>query len=233
MTRSSSQTRTSPFYVKTQEALQAKEYVEASKQRDADGVGSRLKAAADDARKAAEKKGSEYIDSVTGGDADKAPRGRYNKDGKQQPLEGVAAVGGSRQDKTPAKENETEDYHEAETELNSILKKSPSTSPFPFPLSAPNPQLTPPPQSSSSPKPTARTPARPNTSSSKSTTSSPRPTSSSSTSTPSASSSKRSSPTPPAAGPCLTSWSSARASAAATRCRSSTRQTPCSIPSGR
>ncbi|KAL1597817.1 hypothetical protein SLS60_008304 [Paraconiothyrium brasiliense] len=125
MTRSSSQTRTSPFYIKTQEALQAKDYMEASKQRDADGVGSRLKAAADDAKKAAEKKGQEYVDSVTGGDSDKAPRGRYNKEGKQQPLEGVAAVGGRTQDKTPPKENETEDYHEAEVELNTILKKSP------------------------------------------------------------------------------------------------------------
>jgi hypothetical protein len=128
ITRSDSQTRTSPFYVKTQEALQAKEYVEASKQRDAVGVGSRLKAAADDARKAAEKKDQEFVDSVTGGDADKAPRGRYsNKDGKQQPIEGVAAVGGRTQDKTPPKENETEEYHEAEVELNAILKKSPST----------------------------------------------------------------------------------------------------------
>ncbi|KAF1965333.1 glutaredoxin [Bimuria novae-zelandiae CBS 107.79] len=125
MTRSGSQTRTSPFYVKTQEALQEREYMEASKQRDADGVGSRLKAAADDARKSAEKKSSEYIESVTGGDADKAPRGRYNKDGKQQPLEGVAAVGGDRKHKAPAQENETEDYHEAELELNDILKKSP------------------------------------------------------------------------------------------------------------
>lgn len=129
-TRSSSQTRTSPFYVKTQEALQSKEYEEASKQRDAVGVGSRLKAAADDAKKAAEKKGSDYIDSVTGGDSDKVPRGRYNKEGKQQPIEGVAVVGGSRQDKEPAKENETEDYHEAEIELNSILKKSPSKPPL-------------------------------------------------------------------------------------------------------
>ncbi|KAJ4301763.1 hypothetical protein N0V90_003857 [Kalmusia sp. IMI 367209] len=125
MTRSSSQTRTSPFYVKTQEALQAKDYVEASKQRDADGVGSRLKAAADDARKAAEKKGQKYVDSVTGGDSEKGPRGRYNKEGKQQPIEGVAAVGGRTQDKTPPKEDETNDYHEAEVELNSILKKSP------------------------------------------------------------------------------------------------------------
>ncbi|KAL5390638.1 hypothetical protein DPSP01_001713 [Paraphaeosphaeria sporulosa] len=127
MTRSSSQTRTSPFYVKTQEALQAAEYVEASKQRDAEKVGSRLKAAADDARKAAEEKGKKFVDSVTGGDADKAPRGRYanSKDGKQQPLEGVAVVGGRTQDKKPAKENETEDYHEAEVELNTILKKSP------------------------------------------------------------------------------------------------------------
>ena len=136
MTRSPSQTRTSPFYVKTQEALQAKEYVEASKQRDADSVGSRVKAAADDARKAAEQKGSSYVDAVTGGDADKSPRGRYNKEGKQQPLEGVAAVGGSREGKTPAKENETEDYHEAEEELNTILRKSPSRSP---PLPPPKP----------------------------------------------------------------------------------------------
>ncbi|KAL5410965.1 hypothetical protein PMIN03_005071 [Paraphaeosphaeria minitans] len=127
MTRSSSQTRTSPFYVKTQEALQTAEYVEASKHRDAEKVGSRLKAAADDARKAAEEKGQKFVDSVTGGDADKAPRGRYsnNKDGKQQPLEGVAVVGGRTQDKKPPKENETEDYHEAEVELNTILKKSP------------------------------------------------------------------------------------------------------------
>lgn len=130
MTRSSSQTRTSPFYVKTQEALQAKEYVEASKQRDADGMGSRLKTAADDARKSAEDKGHKFVDSVTGGDPDKAPRGRYtkDKDGKQQPLEGVAVVGGRTQDKKPPKENETSDYHEAEAELTYILKKSPSTS---------------------------------------------------------------------------------------------------------
>ncbi|KAF2451404.1 glutaredoxin [Karstenula rhodostoma CBS 690.94] len=125
MTGSSSQTRTSPFYTKTQEVLQEQEYVDASKQRDAGGVGSRLKVAADDARKAAEEKGQKFVDSITGGDSDKAPRGRYSKDGKQQPLEGVAAVGGRTQDKKPPKENETEDYHDAEAELNIILKKSP------------------------------------------------------------------------------------------------------------
>lgn len=129
ITRSSSETRTSPFYVKTQEALQEKEYVEAARQRDADSVGSRLQAAKDDARKAADKKGQKYVESVTGADADTKLHGKY-KDGKQHPIEGVAAVGGRTQDKTPPKEDETNDYHEAELELNSILKKSPSMSRF-------------------------------------------------------------------------------------------------------
>lgn len=124
ITRSSSETRTSPFYVKTQEALQEKEYVEAARQRDADSIGSRLQAAKDDARKAADKKGQKYVESVTGADVDTKFHGKY-ADGKQHPIEGVAAVGGRTQDKTPAKEDETNDYHEAELELNSILKKSP------------------------------------------------------------------------------------------------------------
>jgi len=135
MTRSGSQTRTSPFYVRTQEALQAKEYVEAAKQRDADSVGTRLKAAADEARKSAEEKGQRYLDSVsgTGGESEKVPGGRFNKEGKKA-IQGVATVGGTAHDKVAGKEHETPEDHEVETEFNAILKKSPGTSiPAAFP----------------------------------------------------------------------------------------------------
>ncbi|KAF2738923.1 glutaredoxin [Polyplosphaeria fusca] len=127
MTSSARQTRTSDFYTKTQEALQVKEYEQAAKQRDADDVGSRLKAAEAAAKKAAEEKGQKYFDSVQGNEKSVAGRVMINQeDGGKKPLQGVATFGGRTRDREAAKnDHETPEEHQVEVELNDILKKSP------------------------------------------------------------------------------------------------------------
>ncbi|KAF2182454.1 glutaredoxin [Zopfia rhizophila CBS 207.26] len=130
MTSSARQTRTSDFYTKTQEALQTKEYEEAAKQRDADDVSSRLKAAEDAAKKAAQEKSDKYLESVAGasGGNEKSVAGRVimnERVGDDKPVPGVANVGGRPRDREAAKEPETPEQHEVEVELNAILKKSP------------------------------------------------------------------------------------------------------------
>ncbi|KAF2645555.1 glutaredoxin [Massarina eburnea CBS 473.64] len=132
MTTSARQTRSSAFYVKTQEALQAREYMEAAKQRDADGVESRLKAAEDDAKKATNAKHEKYLDSVGGGSKENKKSvggGKFRmQDGdEQKAVPGVATVGGRPRDKLASKEKakESPEDHEVEVELNAILKKSP------------------------------------------------------------------------------------------------------------
>lgn len=132
MTGSARQTRNSRFYVKTQEALQAREYVEAAKQRDAQDVHVRLRAAEEAAKKSADEKSQKYLDAVSGGSAEKGVAGRFmmKEQGgdEKKPVQGVATVGGRPRDKLANKEPESPEDHEVEIELNAILKKSPSTS---------------------------------------------------------------------------------------------------------
>ncbi|ORY09619.1 glutaredoxin domain-containing protein [Clohesyomyces aquaticus] len=133
VTSSSRATAASDFYTKTQEALQAREYEAAAKQRDADDVGSRLKAAEEAAKKSAEQKGQQYLDSIAGGaakedDKAKGVAGRIVVQGgdDKKAVPGVAAVGGRPRDREAAKEkDESPEDHEVEVELNAILKKSP------------------------------------------------------------------------------------------------------------
>ena len=121
MSRGAHQTLNSEFYTKTQQALQEKEFADAAKQRDADSVGSRLKAAEEKAKKEADDKDK----AIHGGDH-KGVAGRVKIDGEKVP--GVAAQGGRPHDQAAAKEHESPEEHEVEIELNAILKKSPSTS---------------------------------------------------------------------------------------------------------
>ena len=127
MTRSGTQTHVSDFYTKTQEALQQHEFAEAARQRDADSVGSRLRAAEEAAKKMADEKSAEYHKAVEGAGKDKSVAGRVKLDGdKASPVPGVAAQGGRPRDQQPVG-GETAEDHDVEIELNAILKKSPGT----------------------------------------------------------------------------------------------------------
>ncbi|KAF2627188.1 glutaredoxin domain-containing protein [Macroventuria anomochaeta] len=124
MARSGTQTHASDFYTKTQEALQQHEFAEAAKQRDADSVGTRLKAAEEAAKKAADDKSAEYHKAVEG--KDKSVAGRVKIEGeKASPVPGVAAQGGRPRDQAALKGHQTPEDHDVEIELNAILKKSP------------------------------------------------------------------------------------------------------------
>jgi hypothetical protein len=149
MSRGASLTHTSDFTTRTHEALQAQEYAEAARQRDADSVGSRLKAAEAAAKKAADDKSEGFKVAVQGGDeaGKKGVAGRVKLGaggssssssssaaaaggaGAEEAVPGVAAHGGRPRDQA-AKEGETDEEHSVEVELNAILKKSPSTSPI-------------------------------------------------------------------------------------------------------
>jgi hypothetical protein len=150
MSRGASLTHTSDFTTRTHEALQAQEYAEAARQRDAESVGSRLKAAEAAAKKAADDKSEGFKVAVQGGDeGNKGVAGRVKlgaggsgsssssssvaaagAGGAEEAVPGVAAHGGRPRDQA-AKEGETDEEHSVEVELNAILKKSPSTSPIP------------------------------------------------------------------------------------------------------
>jgi hypothetical protein len=151
MSRGASLTHTSDFTTRTHEALQAQEYAEAARQRDAESVGSRLKAAEAAAKKAADDKSEGFKVAVQGGDeGNKGVAGRVKLGaggsssssaaaagaGAEEAVPGVAAHGGRPRDQA-AKEGETDEEHSVEVELNAILKKSPSTSPVP-PLLSPS-----------------------------------------------------------------------------------------------
>lgn len=122
MSRGARQTTSSDFFTKTQQALQEKEYAEAVKQRDAESVGSRLKAAEDQAKKHADDKYAKVKAGVEGPDK-KGVAGRVKMDGDRVP--GVAQQGGRPRDQAAMMEHETPEDHEVEMELNAILKKSP------------------------------------------------------------------------------------------------------------
>ena len=132
MSGSARQTRQSDFYRKTQEALQNKEYQQATKERTADNVASRLKAAEEAAKKKADETGDKWVDSIEGGSGEKSVAGRVklDKESGEKKLQGVATVGGKPRDREAAKKSgqETQEEHEIEVELNAILKKSPSKS---------------------------------------------------------------------------------------------------------
>ncbi|KAF9694716.1 hypothetical protein EKO04_007693 [Ascochyta lentis] len=125
VTRSGTQTHVSDFYTKTQEALQQHDFAEAAKQRDADSVGTRLKAAEDAAKKAASEKSAEFHKAVEGKDKSVAGRVKVEANDKATPVPGVAAQGGRPRDQAAMKEHETPEDHDVEMELNAILKKSP------------------------------------------------------------------------------------------------------------
>jgi hypothetical protein len=125
MSRGARQTTSSDFFTKTQQALQEKEYAEAVKQRDAENVGTRLKAAEEQAKKHAEDKYAEVKVGVEGPDK-KSVAGRVKMDGDRVP--GVAQQGGRPRDQAALNEHETPEDHEVEMELNAILRKSPSMS---------------------------------------------------------------------------------------------------------
>ena len=150
LSRSGPLTHTSDFTTRTQEALQTQEYASAARLRDADNVGSRLKAAEAAAKKAAEDKSAGFEAAVHGGaatgDEAKSVAGRVKlgagaaTEEKKEVVPGVAAHGGRPRDQA-AKEGETDEEHSVEVELNAILKKSPSTSPSSLP-SLPQRKLT-------------------------------------------------------------------------------------------
>lgn len=126
ITGSARQTRNSDFYTKTQEALQAREYEKAAKQRNEQDVGSRLKAAEEQAKKSAGEKSQKYLDSINGNEKSVAGRVLMNQEGDGKPVPGVAGVGGKPRDREAAKpQQESNEEHEVEVELNAILKKSP------------------------------------------------------------------------------------------------------------
>ncbi|OAL54514.1 glutaredoxin domain-containing protein [Pyrenochaeta sp. DS3sAY3a] len=122
VSRGAHQTRTSDFYTKTQEALQERQYEEAARQRDAESIGSRLKAAEEQAKNAAEEKYKSQKVAVEGEDP-KSVAGRVKIDGEKVP--GVAAQGGKAREQAVVQENETTEDHEVEMEMNAILKKGP------------------------------------------------------------------------------------------------------------
>lgn len=127
MSRGAHLTQTSDFYTNTQQALQEQEYAEAAKQRDAGSVDSRLKAAADQAKKSANEKYTSVKEAVEG-PGKKGVAGRVEMDAQDsKKVPGVAAQGGTIQDQAAMKKDETIEDHEAEMEMNVILKKSPGT----------------------------------------------------------------------------------------------------------
>lgn len=138
-------TEISDFYTKTQEALQAKEYAEAAKERDAFSVKERLNAAEEAAKKAADDKERRYHEAVEGDSKGGSVAGRVKlsngeKGGKEgeKKVQGVATVGGKVRDIEASQgEKESPEEHEVEVELNLILKKSPGTLPHPQRIFAP------------------------------------------------------------------------------------------------
>jgi sortase (surface protein transpeptidase) len=125
VSRGAHQTKTSDFYTKTQQALQEREHQEAAKLRDAEAVAARLTAAEEQAKKAANGQYASAKDAIEG-PAKKTVAGRVeidSKDGKNVP--GVAGQGGRTHEQAVMHKDETLEEHEAEVEMNAILKKSP------------------------------------------------------------------------------------------------------------
>jgi len=125
MTRAAHQTQTSDFYTKTQQALQEREHEEAAKQRDAESVQARLKAAEEQAKKSADEKYTSVKDAVEG-PGKKGVAGRVEIDSQDdKKVPGVAAQGGRTRDQAAMQKDETLEDHEVEMAMNAILKQSP------------------------------------------------------------------------------------------------------------
>ncbi|KAH7395263.1 thioredoxin-like protein [Phaeosphaeria sp. MPI-PUGE-AT-0046c] len=124
MTKGAQQTQNSDFYTKTQQALQEREHEEAAKQRDAESVQQRLRAAEDQAKKAADEKYTSVRDAVEG-PSKKGVAGRVEFDQDDKKVPGVAAQGGRARDQAAMQKDETLEDHEVELAMNSILKQSP------------------------------------------------------------------------------------------------------------
>ena len=128
MSRSAHQTQNSDFYTKTQQALQEREHEEAAKQRDAESVHARLRAAEEQAKKAADEKYTSVKEAVEG-PSKKGVAGRVEIDSQdEKKVPGVAAQGGRTREQAAMQKDETIEDHEVEMEMNAILKKSPGMS---------------------------------------------------------------------------------------------------------
>ncbi|KAH8724929.1 thioredoxin-like protein [Phaeosphaeriaceae sp. PMI808] len=124
MSRAAHQTQTSDFYTKTQQALQEREHAEAAKQRDAESVQLRLKAAEEQAKRAAADKYTSIKDAVEG-PGKKGVAGRVEIDSQDdKKVPGVAAQGGRTREQAAMQKDETMEDHEVEEEMNAILRKS-------------------------------------------------------------------------------------------------------------
>lgn len=168
MSKGAHQTQNSDFYTKTQQALQEREHQEAARQRDAESVQARLQAAEEQAKKAADDKYASTKDAVEG-PGKKGVAGRVEIDAKDGKVPGVAAQGGRTREQATMQKDETLEDHEAEMEMNAILKKSPGNAVISCSLITLLILL----QSSSSRNRTARTRKKRNTSFSKNTRSYP------------------------------------------------------------
>lgn len=125
VSRAAHQTQNSDFYTKTQQALQEREHEEAARQRDADSVQSRLKAAEEQAKKSADDKDTRAKVAVEG-PGKKGVAGRVEMDSQDdKKVPGVAAQGGRTHEQAAIQKDETLEDHEVEMEMNAILKKSP------------------------------------------------------------------------------------------------------------
>jgi hypothetical protein len=127
VSRAAHQTQNSDFYTKTQQALQEREHEEATKQRDAASVQSRLKAAEEQAKKSADDKDTKAKVAVEG-PGKKGVAGRVEIDSQASAVPGVAAQGGRTHEQKAIQKDETLEEHEVEMEMNTILKKSPGMS---------------------------------------------------------------------------------------------------------
>jgi hypothetical protein len=127
VSRAAHQTQNSDFYTKTQQALQEREHEEATKQRDAASVQSRLKAAEEQAKKSADDKDTKAKVAVEG-PGKKSVAGRVEIDSQASAVPGVAAQGGRTHEQKAIQKDETLEEHEVEMEMNTILKKSPGMS---------------------------------------------------------------------------------------------------------
>ncbi|KAL5117896.1 hypothetical protein ACEQ8H_004214 [Pleosporales sp. CAS-2024a] len=124
-TRAPHQTHASDFYTRTEQALQEREHAAAAKQRDTEGVHARLQAAEEQAKKSAEDKDKSGKIAIQG-PGKKGVAGRVEIDAQDdKKVPGVAAQGGRSHEQTTMHKDETMEEHEAEMEMNTILKKSP------------------------------------------------------------------------------------------------------------
>ena len=131
-----STTRNSDFFVNTKEALEVQQKAQAEAhaqnvremQQSQEVTRSRLSAAEEAAKRAANDKHQKYLDSVEGGEGQGvAGRVKLPPTATDKKFQGVATLGGNREE-IVKQEGESLAAHEVEQELTAIMKKSPSTS---------------------------------------------------------------------------------------------------------